>query len=243
MPEDDPVVRAAEVAKQMVQRSASVAKEESAKIDAADEKKPYEVKDAIVASTKLMNIGIAGVTDIGRIAVEQKPPDTVLAMGDYIASVIRRMVSQTGTVASAASIEVEKKKYTPNKWLESWIRLADIGIAGGLEIIETVAAGPARFESQPVRSDDFDMPAAVGGQTRTLVAGPLQRLGTDADQAIKESKISFDPPTLIDPNTTFCVVVDTSGLVSGVYVGEVRAEYPGSPPSAPAETLSISIPV
>ena len=76
-------------------------------------------------------------------------------MGEYIASIVRRMVSQTGSVAQDASVHVEKKEYTPNKWLESVTRMIDISIAGGMEIIETVAAGPARFEVQPMRSDEF----------------------------------------------------------------------------------------
>jgi hypothetical protein len=239
MPQDDPILRAADMAKKMVERSAIVAKAESTKIDAADDKNPYEVKDAIAAATKLTNIGIVGATDIGRIAAEQKPPDTVLALGEYIAWVVRRMVSQTGTVAAAASIEVEKKKYTPNKWLESWIRLADIGIAGGLEIIETIAAGPARFESQPVRFDGLEMNPAANGQTRTLTAS-LIRDATDTP--IPQSKISFEPPTLVAPNTTFAMIVDTSGLVSGVYEGEISAAYPGTSPP-PSDTLEISIPV
>ena len=59
------------------------------------------------------------------------------------------MVTQTGTVAQVAAIDLEKKNYTPKKWLESMTRLIDIGISGGMEIVETVAAGPARFEVQP----------------------------------------------------------------------------------------------
>ncbi len=207
--------RVAETAKQMVDESAAVVFEESKKID--DDQ--YELKDAIATVTKLVNVGITGATHIGRIAIEEKPPDTVLAMGEYIASVVRRMVGQTGTVAADASIHLENKDYTPNKWLESMTRLIDIGIAGGMEIVETVAAGPARFEFQPVRSDPFTAPPS--GETRTLVALTLQRDATDS--GIPSGRISFDPPTLDPPNTEFCVLVDASGLVSGVYEGTVVA--------------------
>jgi hypothetical protein len=212
--------RLAETAKEMVAESAAAMKDESVRID-ADE---YKLKDAIATVTRLVNVGISGATHIGRIAIEEKPPDTVLAMGEYIASVVRRMVGQTGVVAQDASIHVEHKDYTPSKWLESMTRLIDIGIAGGMEIVETVAAGPARFEVQPLRSDEFEAPAAPNGEVRTLVAGDdIKRDATDPP--IANSKITFDPPTLVPPNTKFCVLVDASGLVSGVYEGTVHAVY------------------
>ena len=213
--------RVAETAKEMLTESAAVVSAESEKID----KDEYELKDAVSTVTQLAGIGITGAAHIGRIAIEEKPPDTVLAMGEYIASVLRRMVTQTGTVAQVAAIDLEKKSYTPKKWLESMTRMIDIGISGGMEIIETVAAGPARFEAQPRRSDPFDAPRHDKNEalTLTLVAGDLKRDATDPP--IPTTKISFDPPTLPSPNTTFSVLVDASGLASGVYEGKVFAQY------------------
>src|SRR5689334_25391478 len=137
--------RVAQTAKEMLDDLAAVVSAEATKIDADD----YHLKDAVSTVTQLAGIGITGAAHIGRIAIEEKPPDIVLAMGEYIASVLRRMVSQTGTVAQVASIDLENKTYTAQKWLESMTRLIDIGISGGMEIVETVAAGPARFEVQP----------------------------------------------------------------------------------------------
>jgi hypothetical protein len=118
---------------------------------------------------------------------------------------------------------VDAKAYTPSKWLESVTRLIDIGIAGGMEIVETVAAGPARFEVQPVRSDEFDAGPATNGETRTLVAGSLKRDATNT--AVETYKISFDPPTLVPPNTKFTILINASDLVSGIYEGDVTAQY------------------
>jgi hypothetical protein len=209
----------------MIEESADVVFAESKTIDAGD----YQMKHAIDTVTKLVGIGITGATHIGRITIEEKPPDTVMAMGEYIASVVRRMVSQTGTVAQDASDHVENKEYTPKRWLESMTRLIDIGIAGGMEIIETVVAGPARFEVEPVRSDEFTAPATRDNKTRTLVAGDLKR--DPSDTAIPYHKISFDPPKL-DPTTTkFYVLVDASDVASGVYKGTVYAVYPDPDPT------------
>ena len=233
--------RIADTAKGMVEESADVMFAESKVID--DDTKDYEMKDAIDTATKLVGIGITGAAHIGRIAIEEKPPDTVLAMGEYIASVVRRMVSQTGTVAQEASIHVENKDYTPKKWLESMTKMIDIGIAGGMEIIETVVSGPARFEVQPVRSDDIPAPPATGGELRRLVPGDLKR--DPSDKPIPYHKISFDPPTLDSATTTFAILIDAGDLVSGIYKGTVSAEYAertkkGEPRPGPDE-ISVSI--
>lgn len=208
--------RVAATAKSIVDQSADVVREESEKIDGGT----YEVADAIETVTRLINVGIAGATDLGRIALEERPPQTTLALGEYVVTVFRRMVSQAGTVAQAASIEVERKDYTPNKWLESMTRMMDIAIAGGMEIAETIAAGPAKFERPDVTSDPFS--ASESGETRELrIETPLKRDATDEEIDLK--KIKFVPPTLAPQQTKFHIVVNPSGLESGVYRGTVKA--------------------
>lgn len=205
--------RVAATAKTIVNESATVVREESKKIDGDH----YEVKDAINTVTKLVNVGITGFTELGRIAVEERPPATTLALGEYVASVVQRMVSQAGTVAEAASVQVEKKAFTPNKWLESMTRMIDIAIAGGIEIAETIAAGPAQFERPPLRSDKFEAPDFGD----LCIEKPLKRDATD--EVIPADRICFDPPTLVFPNKEFCILVDPSGLASGLYRGTVKA--------------------
>lgn len=229
--------RVADTAKKMVNESADVVFAESKVIDADK----YQMKDAIDTVTKLVGIGITGATHIGRIAVEEKPPDNVLAMGEYIASIFRRMVSQTGSVAQDASLHVEKKDYTPNKWLESITRMIDIGIAGGMEIVETVAAGPARFEVQPVRSGPFPVPPARRDEPRTLVAGDLKRDATDTP--ISQAKITFDPAVLDSSSTSFWILVEAGDLLSGIYEGQVYAVYPDPDPTDKTEPDKDSVSV
>jgi len=239
--------RIAETAKVMIDESAKAMSAESKKIDAGkdavkDEDK-YQLKDAIATATKVAGVGITGAAHIGRIVIEEKPPDTVLAMGEYIASVVRRMVTQTGAVAADASVHVENKDYTPTKWLESMTRMIDIGVAGGMEIVETVIAGPARFEVQPIRSDEFDAPVVpnpdVETRPRTLVADELKRDATDSPIPI--SRISFEPPVLDSTVTKFRVVVDASGLASGVYEGKVKAVRSDHPPTLESIEVSIAL--
>jgi len=212
------ISRVATTTNDIVDKSADVLREESKKID--DDKKTYTVSDAIETVTRLMDVGITGASDLGKIALEERPPQTTLALGDYVVSVARRMVSQAGSVAKAASVELQKQNYTPDKWLESMTRMIDITIAGTMEVVETIAAGPARFERSRVRSDPFSAPES--SDTRVLrIETPLKRDATD--DVVPVDKITFDPPTLVPPNVEFHVLVDPSGLESGVYTGTVKA--------------------
>jgi hypothetical protein len=206
------VNRVKEAAKTIVDNSATVVRDESKKIDSDQ----YEVKDAINTVTKLFNVGLSGFTELGRIALEERPPATTLALGEYVASVVQRMVGQAGTVAQAASVQVANKQFPPNEWLKSMTRMIDIAIMGGIEIAETIAAGPAQFEKSPVRSDEFEAPDF--GDLRIETA--LKRDATD--ETIPPDRITFDPPTLVSPNKKFCLLVDPSGRTSGVYRGTVK---------------------
>lgn len=218
MTDPNPIVnRVTATAKTVVGESAKVLKEESKKIDGEN----YAVADAIAATTKLVNVGISGLTDLGRIALEEKPAAKTIALGEYVVSVMQRMIGEAGTVAKAASIHAENKDYTPNKWLESMTRLTDIAIAGTMEIVETVVAGPARFEEQPARSDPFTAAAGDGSERKLDITGPLKRDATD--DKIEADRITFDPPALTGENITFRLLVNPSGLASGVYRGTAKA--------------------
>jgi hypothetical protein len=211
------VGRVTATARTFVDDSATVLREESKKIDGES----YQVADAVTTVARLINVGINGATSLGRIALEERPPANALALGDYVAGVVRRMVSQAGTVAAAAAIDLEKRKYTPNKWLESVTRMIDISIAGGLEIAETIAAGPAQFERPAVESDEFTVAAQAGEQTPEFAQGNgLKRDATDDD--VTADRITFDPPKLAAGATTFRFRVDPNGLASGVYRGTVK---------------------
>jgi hypothetical protein len=229
MTEEHPIVgRIAETAKTVINESAKAMSDESKKIDADD----YEIADAIATVTRVVDAGLAGSTEIVRIAAESRWPERQLALGDYVSTVVRRMARQSGTVAQAAAYDSQRMQYTPKKWLESVTRFIDIAIAGGMEIAETVAAGPARFEHQPVASDPYTAPQSK--ETRPLaIGGPLKRDGTDDE--IPPEKVSFEPVTLIPPNRTFRVLVNATGLTSGVYTGSVRVGSQDGADSVPVQ--------
>jgi hypothetical protein len=215
--EPNPIIsRAAAAAKTFIDDSADVLREDSKKVDS----EKFEAQDVIATATKLVNVGITGVTELGKIALDVRPPETTRALGEYVATIVRRMVSQAGSVAQAASLDVDNKDFASKTWLESMTRMVDIAIAGGMEIAETLAAGPAQFERPPARSDTFATPAKNEARTLSFET-PLKRDATE--DVIGADRMSFDPPTLAAKETTFCVLVDPNGLASGVYRGTVKA--------------------
>jgi hypothetical protein len=215
--EPNPIIsRAAAAAKTIVDESADVLREDSKKVDGDK----FEVQDVIATATKLLNVGFAGVTEFGRIALEERPSATTMAIGEYVTTVVRRMITQAGSVAQAASMDVDNKDFSSKTWLESMTRMVDIAIAGGMEIAETIAAGPAQFERPPARSDTFTAPAKNENRVLSFET-PLKREATE--DIVSPDRISFEPPTLAANETEFCVLVDPNGLASGVYRGTVKS--------------------
>jgi hypothetical protein len=215
-PELHPVIsRVVQTAKDAMDKSSKVLVAESRKIDDAD--KEYTTADAISTTTQMASIVIGGWAELAKTALEARPPGNVVALGEYMASVVERMVRETGVVASAAADKAETMQYTPNEWLRSMTRLIDIAVAGGLDIVESAVSGPAQFQTQPIESDPITAPAST--KERTLGPATIKRKGTD--EKVPQDKISYEPPVLVPPNRKFRVRVDAGGLESGVYVGTV----------------------
>jgi hypothetical protein len=208
--------KAAEIAKKVVNDSATAMSEESKKIDADQ----YDLSDMIGTVTRVVNAGIAGATELARVPLEEKWPEKHLVLGEYVSSVVRGMVTQAGLVAQSAANDIEGYSYTPRRWLESMTRLIDIAVAGGMDIAETLGAGPAQFQNQPIASQYY---TATGDSTVERQLSWKQRPVRDAtDDDIDEKKLTFDPPTLQPGDTQFRILVNATGLLSGVYKGEVN---------------------
>jgi hypothetical protein len=209
------LAKAADIATNVVNESAAAMKDESDRIDAEQ----YELSDMVATVTKVVNAGIAGATGLARIPLEEKWPERHLVMGDYVSTVVRGMVTQAGTVAQAAANDIENKKYTPKRWLESMTRLIDIAVAGGMDIAETLGAGPAQFQPQPIATEFYDVTASK--QSREL--GWAKKPTRDGVQDwIDDAKLQFEPKTLLPGAKQFRVLVVADDLLSGVYKGEVQ---------------------
>lgn len=209
------IAKATDIAKNVMNESAKAMKDESEKIDAGK----YELSHMVATATKVVNAGLAGATDLARIPLEEKWPEPHLVMGEYISTVVRGMVTQAGVVAQDAANDVEAKDYRPSQWLQSLTRLIDIAVAGGMDIAETLGAGPAQFQTQPIATEFYTVPASTVPRDLRWKTKPTRDA---ADDAIDDKKLEFDPKTLLPGATQFRVLVNAAGLLSGVYKGVVE---------------------
>jgi hypothetical protein len=209
------IAKAADIAKDVVAESAKAMGDESKKID----KEQYDLSDMIATVTLVANAGISGATKLARIPLEEKWPEKHLVMGEYVSSVVRGMVAQAGIVAQDAANDLQGKSYLPNQWLQSMTRLIDIAVAGGMDIAETLGAGPAQFETQPIATVYYTVPVDTAPRDLAWKTKPTRDA---ADDKIDDKKLTFDPPTLLPGATQFRVLVKSDGLLSGVYKGVVQ---------------------
>lgn len=207
--------KAADIATNVVNESATAMKEESERIDAEQ----YELSDMVATVTKVVNAGIAGATSLARIPLEEKWPEKHLVMGDYVSTVVRGMVTQAGTVAQSAANDIEKKKYTPKRWLESMTRLIDIAVAGGMDIAETLGAGPAQFQPQPIATEFYTVQKSTESRELCWDKKPTR---DGVEDWIDDNKLQFEPKVLLPGATQFRVLVTAGDLLSGVYKGLVK---------------------
>ncbi|MFI5509358.1 hypothetical protein ACIA48_17970 [Mycobacterium sp. NPDC051804] len=210
------LAKAADIATNVMNESAKAMKDESAKIDAGN----YELSHMVATVTKVVNAGIAGATDLARIPLEEKWPEKHLVMGEYISSVLRGMVTQAGVVAADTAKDMDADgKYKPSQFLQSLTRLIDIAVAGGMDIAETLGAGPAQFQPQPSATEFYTVPVDTVPRDPIWKTKPTRDA---ADDTIDDKKLQFDPKTLLPGATQFRVLVDATGLLSGVYKGVVK---------------------
>jgi hypothetical protein len=214
MPDEEPtetpekhrlLAKAADIATNVVNESATAMKAESERIDSEQ----YELSDMVGTVTKVVNAGIAGATNLARIPLEEKWPERHLVMGDYVST----------AVAQSAANDIENKKYTAKRWLESMTRLIDIAVAGGMDIAETLGAGPAQFQPQPIATEFYTVPESKVPRDLTWAKKPTR---DGVKDYIDDSKLKFEPKTLLPGAIQFRVLVTAGDLLSGVYKGEVK---------------------
>lgn len=228
------LAKAADIATTVVNESATAMTAELKRIDAGN----YDLSDMVATITKVVNAGLAGATSLARIPLEEKWPERHLVMGDYISTVLRGMVTQAGVVAQDAAQDIENKQFATKEWLQSMTRLIDIAVAGGMDIAETLGAGPAQFQPQPIATpfytvDPGDEPRELSWKTRPTRDG--------AKDYIDDTKLQFEPKILLPGAIQFRVLVVAGDLLSGVYKGEVKIGTEGKTTPTQIDTIPIQI--
>lgn len=246
-PEDVAAAFAAK-ARGIITESQKVAVEAFQKInpkDDPDQPLNFAAGDAIRTMTKLAQIAVTGGIEMGQTALNVQPTRGVLILADYIATVLSRTAKDVAQVATEASELIDKNSYDQNEWTQSAIKLTNIALLRGAEIAQSVAAGPAQY-ANPIAKETFVLVIdhVDSANDRNLRLNSLRLGGPEDQPAVPGYRISFEPSdgVLRAGTDTFTLVVNSSGLTSGVYVGSVDISVPGaSPPQILNFPISIAL--
>jgi len=234
---DDPkdIAKAfADDAVKVVTESQKVAVDAFQKINKVVPNKPitYTAGDAIKSMANLAKIAATGGIELGQTALEVEPTKGVLILADHIATVLSRAVKDVAEVTAEAADRIDKKKFDQDEWTQSAIKLTNIALLRGAEIVQTVAAGPAQY-ANPVRKEEFTLaPGQVDPvNDRELKPVSLKLGGPAAQPPIPGYRVSFEPPEGVKAGKDkFTLVVNSAGLTSGMYIGSVDISVPGANP-------------
>jgi hypothetical protein len=142
------------------------------------------------------------------------------------------MVLAARAVGMEAAEKYENGAYGPEQWNRSMRQLFDGAILGGVELAETMMAGPgARWAPTEVESDLFCVGGDLDCDRRLELISPLTCMGTMLE--IRNSHVSFRPGAGCDSERNpfgrlsegekwFRIVVDTTGVASAAYTSKVR---------------------
>lgn len=233
---EDPAVVAARLtktAKDLADQARVLAKQAIA--ESADTEK-YTAAQFINTFTQSVDLAVKSGLQFAKDVLDQPgPPDPHEAgrrqVADVMETIGRRTVRQAGAVASDTATQMEKTPNSPNLWMRSMVKLANISLLGSIELAETALIGPAKYEKHVIFSDVFAAPGN-GDRTLTLTTDGLRRPGTS--DPIPATLVSFrhaaSDTRLADGRlpggeASFRLGVDPRPLISGIYIGKVEVAY------------------
>jgi hypothetical protein len=227
---DDPKVIAGKVAARAsasVDEAVKVATAAADKINA--EPPTFTPDDAAASFFEMTRIAIRGASDIARIPLQTPPDPKILLLADHLSTVVRRGLLEASRVAeeTVAAFADKKDPFDRSEWVSSAIKLTRIGMLRGAEIAQTIAAGPGAYTDPVLCSDDIVV-KKIRPWDRTLKAKTLGRKDVPGENIY--GLVSFEPvdgrlPAGAD---RFRLVVNSAGIPSGVYVGEVELTGTGT---------------
>lgn len=239
-PPDTPeaiAARYADAAKKAVRATAQVA------IDAYDkvENKPpssYSPGDAAASLSQLAGATLAGAFSLARVALQVQWDRRLLLVADNVAAIVATGVNDAVNAAGATAQKAAATRLTRQDLVDSAVMLTSIGALRSAEILETVVGGPGPY-LDPVLQRTFGI--ASSDQDATLAVTSMIRTSDDRD--IK-AMVGFDPPSCVLPKeqTTFTLVINISGLPSGMYRGTITATQVDDPTKVRSVDVTFALP-
>lgn len=187
---------------------------------------PYGQRDLLATLTRLTSVSMLGGLKVIETALAnrpRRPSEGLLVLADHLASITERTLHQARGVVEQAAHDIGGDPRTAQPWVDAATKLTDIAVVNGIDAVQTMAIGPARYAPRTFVSDPF---AVTGLKRGVLVAGTdFARPGDST--VIPRDAITFSPPELGTDHKEYRVVVDETGLPSGVYIGTVTSKGGG----------------
>jgi hypothetical protein len=229
--------KAAAVAREKAAEAAAVLSQASDKMDLDRDHKAgdpvnYTAGDLVGTMASLAKIAVQGSRVMAeRVRGAAVPPTAAdqpvsavagaALVADYVSTVFERTLDQYGEILETATADVEKNGYRPEQFMPALTKLIDVTVVNGIEVVQTVVAGPAPYARIKYRSDPISAGDPQSADHTLSIAEPFTRPGTS--DVIGNERIIFDPPVLEkDGETTFTIVVHEENKPSGVYLGKVN---------------------
>lgn len=188
----------------------------------------YTAGDAVKTLSSFFKVAVTGAINLARVPLQSQPENQPMLMADHLATVAARSAADVDRVAHDAAALIDKNAFTQNRWVDTAIKLTNIAMIRGAEVIETVGAGPGRYGHPDKASDPIPVEPDPD-KDRTLEVVRLGRLGVDEDI---RALVRFGPADsiVIQGNDTLLLrgkskvtlTVNAAGIPSGLYLGAIK---------------------
>ncbi|MBP1819665.1 hypothetical protein [Mycobacterium sp. OAE908] len=153
-----------------------------------------------------------------------------VVLAEYMAKIWVRMLRRSGAIAEDASQKMAAGKYGYDDYVRSVRQLVDGNLLDGMELAETLLAGPGfKSAANVARSDPYPVGPYQNSEYEVTVTSPLSRGFGDAIpgarigfEAVKSGEDDRLTSGILPIGTEhFRLVVDRTNLQSGFYFGQV----------------------
>ena len=232
----------AAVSRKMVSDAAQVAIDAFAKINDAGNggTRHYTADDAIQSMTKLAGIAITGGAALARIPLQTWPPNGPMLIADQVACVVERGLADAAAVVGDAAEKIQAGTFR-EEWVDSAVTLTGMATLRAAEIAEAIAAGPGDLADPRMRFGPYNIDTANTTDELFLKIDTLGR--PDVDENIADL-VCFEPASGVlkgGAPRQFSLLIDSSGVSSGIFRGAVRVFKKGAERSYRTVPITINL--
>ncbi|MGA8544194.1 MAG: hypothetical protein WB785_02905 [Mycobacterium sp.] len=183
---------------------------------------PFTQNDAIEAMTQLASIAITGGSSLARIPLQIQPDYRPMLVADEVASVVQRALTDAAAVAEDAAKKINAGTFKDH-WADTAVKLTSMAVLRTAEAAEAIGAGPGDLANPVMKFGPFKISAVNTKDVLVLKMKKLARAGVDENIA---GLVKFTPTKGVLKagaiKREYWLVINTAGIPSGVFQGEVR---------------------